>query len=120
MSWGSALTDEDKDFVMGNIGLFAAHFEPGAEEARRMLDQAANDHLTIEVATLTAKVTALRTRINALEDTDADTGSVDDTDTDADTGSDDEPGPHTTALLTALLATARQADQRLRKRRRTA
>ena len=120
VSWDAALTDEEKAFVMDKFEDFAAHFRPGAAEARRLLDQAANDHLTIEVATLTAKVTALRTRINALEDTDADTGSVDDTDTDPGSDSDDEPGPHTTALLTALLATARQADQRLRKRRRTA
>ena len=57
-------------------------------------------------------------------DTDTDTGSVDHPDTDTDTGSDsddfddDAPGPHTVALLAALLATARKADRR-HKRRRT-
>jgi hypothetical protein len=40
-----------------------------------------------------------------------------DTDTDTDSESGDAPGPHTVALLAALLATARKADRRHKRRR---
>ena len=68
VSWDAALTDEEKAFVMDKFELFAAHFEPGAAEARRLLDQADHDYLSVEVANLRTTEHKLITRIKALED----------------------------------------------------
>jgi hypothetical protein len=68
VSWDAALTDEEKAFVMDKFELFAAHFEPGAAEARRLLDQADHDYLSVEVANLRTTEHKLIGRIKALAD----------------------------------------------------
>ena len=73
----AALTDEEKAFVMDKFELFAAHFEPGAAEARRLLDQADHDYLSVEVAKLRTTEHKLIGRIKALEDAAAKSDSGD-------------------------------------------
>ena len=73
----AALTDEEKSFVMDKFELFATHFEPGAAEARRLLDQADHDYLNSEICKLHKQNRSLRQRIEALEEGTATTGSAD-------------------------------------------
>ena len=63
----ATLTDEEKSFVMDKFELFATHFEPGAAEARRLLDQADHDYLNANISKLTTQNHSLRQRIEALE-----------------------------------------------------
>ena len=63
----ATLTDKEKSFVMDKFELFATHFEPGAAEARRLLDQADHDYLNANISKLTTQNHSLRQRIEALE-----------------------------------------------------
>ena len=56
-----ALTGEEKNFVVNSFDLFAAHFKPGASEARRLLDAATNNFVHGEI-------NKLRARIKTMED----------------------------------------------------
>ena len=56
-----ALTGEEKNFVVNSFDLFAAHFKPGASEARRLLDAATNNFVQGEIG-------KLRARIKTMED----------------------------------------------------